>query len=153
MKQLYPMVAIGLSSLTMAAHACTYDGQFRNPFSESYPGALDVAIATYEALDNHEIKTISTLEGTQGLRRASWWLQVLTEKHSNKIKPVSYVYLIDSHLWSQIDEEKRIAVHSAPVSDASHSVILLSEAALSALIHEQVSFEQAIDLGIVQFSG
>lgn len=151
MKQLSTLVAIGLSSVSLTAQACTYDGQFSNPFQESYPGALDVAIATYEAMGSEKIAGVTSLKGAPGLRRASWWLKLMGDKYANQLESISYIYLIDSHLWSKVDGNQSINVHSGPNSElTSHSVLLLSEAALQALIQGQLSFDQALRLGVVQ---
>ncbi len=154
MKQLNMLVAICLSSVSLAAQACTYDGQFSNPFTESYPGSLDVAMSTYDALDSQTIDTISSLNGPSGLRRASWWLKLMADKYASELQSVSYIYLVDSHLWSKVEHGQSITVHSAPSDESSSSrVLLLSEAALNALVQGKVSFEQGITLGVIQKAG
>ncbi|MCG6359983.1 hypothetical protein K6U58_15565 [Vibrio fluvialis] len=45
------LTAVCTLSASPLSWACSYDGQFSNPFAESYPGALDVAMATQDALN------------------------------------------------------------------------------------------------------
>lgn len=153
MKWLYSLLTTGTCLVsTFSSHACTYDGQFSNPFAESYPGSLDVAIATYDALDLNYIEPVSALDGQQGLRRVSWWLQLMSQRFSSELTTTSHIYLVDSHLWSQLTKDNQIKVHSSPQNVGSTNVLLLSEAALSALVNKQIGFQQALDLGIINFS-
>lgn len=152
MKSLYLLGAALVSGLGFNAQACSYDGQFNNPFAESYPGSIDVAIATYDALDTQQFSPVPPLAGSPGLRRASWWLKLMAERHTEQLESVQYIYLVDSHLWSKIDTDRSIKVHLAPSGTQAASVLLLSEAALNALIQNQMNFVQAVELGVVRFS-
>lgn len=152
MKSLYVIGATLLSSLSFYSQACSYDGQFNNPFAESYPGSIDVAIATYDALDSQRFSAVSPLTGTPGLQRASWWLKLMADRHSAQLESVSYIYLVDSHLWSKLETDQSIKVHLAPSDAKPTSVLLLSEAALNALIQKQMDFAQALELGVIRFS-
>ncbi|MDE1351613.1 hypothetical protein L9W80_15815 [Vibrio aestuarianus] len=127
--------------------ACSYDGQFNNPFSESYPGSLDVAIATQQAIRDQLIETPQRLDGGQGLRRASWWLNLMVERNPN-LPSGAYIYLVDRQLWSQYQAGNRLTIHvDAP--DPSAEVMLISEAALSNVISDKMTLNQARDLGVV----
>jgi len=145
---------LGLSAFcaSFQSYACSYDGQPNNPFTESYPGSLDIAFATSAAVDNKQIEIVDELEGKQGLRRVSWWLKLMLDRHGNELQSVSYIYLIDSHLWSQVIEGASVNVHSSPAQGERSSVLMLSEAALYALVHGKIDFAQALDLGIIQYS-
>lgn len=145
---LFAVVVFGVS---FQPQACSYDGQPSNPFTESFPGALDIAFATSDALETKQIDVVDELEGTQGLVRVSWWLKLMLDQHANELESVSYIYLIDSHLWSQVDEGA-VNVHSSPVLGERVSILMLSEAALYALVHGKVDLAQALELGIVQYS-
>lgn len=153
-------LVVGILSLTILSvslgtsfplYACSYDGQFLNPFSESVPGSLDVAFATSSALNSQQLKRVETLNGQQGLRRASWWLQLMVKQHSDSLEAVQYVYLTDSHLWSRIEQGEKIEVHTSPTTNVE-SALLLSEAALFALASNQLDIEAALDLGIAKIS-
>ncbi|MGC9404496.1 hypothetical protein [Vibrio genomosp. F10] len=137
---------------SLPVQACSYDGQFNNPFTESFPGSLDIAIATQNALEENHVKQVDALDGKQGLRRVSWWLKLMAKQHSSALESVSYIYLVDSHLWSKVTQGNQLDIHSSPTSQAKLSVMLLSEAALNALIEDDLDLQGAIDLGIVQFS-
>ena len=153
MKALYPMVLLSLTlGASMTTHACSYDGQLNNPFTESFPGSLDIAIATQDALKQNLLESIETLEGKQGLRRASWWLKLMAKQQQVDLQTVSYIYLIDSHLWTKVTPDQDIQVHVSPISAKPSSVMVISEAALQALIGGKINIEQAVELGIVQFT-
>ncbi|EGR0231016.1 TPA: hypothetical protein I7730_20025 [Vibrio vulnificus] len=141
---------LGLLSL-MASQpvlACSYDGQFNNPFAESYPGALDIAIATREAIDAQHITKPQRLAGSKGMARAQWWLTLLNKQWPDKAAAESYIYLVDSQLWSKRQMDG-LTIHVPPPENAQQ-VMLLSEAALGALINNELSYEQAHELQIVQ---
>ncbi|OQT39482.1 hypothetical protein EM87_024330, partial [Vibrio parahaemolyticus] len=44
-----------------------------------YPGALDVSIATQLAIRSQSMKPLELIEGEAGLRRASWWLNLMVK--------------------------------------------------------------------------
>ncbi|NAW82157.1 hypothetical protein CAG69_08915 [Vibrio sp. V43_P6S15P86] len=127
--------------------ACSYDGQFSNPFAESYPGSLSVAIATQEALDSKSIVLPSQLDGGKGLRRVSWWLQLFTSRHSGSLKGLN-IYLIDSQLWSKLDNEGKLIIHTNAPSDRQ-KVLLLTETTLHNLVSEKLTLHEAKYLGLV----
>lgn len=136
----------------MTTHACSYDGQFNNPFTESFPGSLDIAMATQDALAQNFLEGIETLEGKQGLRRASWWLKLMAKKQQVNLQSVSYIYLVDSHLWTKLSPDQKIKIHVSPVSAKPSSVMLISEAALQALAKGKMNIGKAVELGVVQFT-
>lgn len=128
--------------------ACSYDGLFINPFSESYPGALDVSIATQLAIRSKSMPPLDIIEGQAGLRRASWWLNLMTKANPELLKG-AYVYVVDRQLWSRINESGRsIDVHVSPPSDKV-KVFQISEAALHSLISNQITLDQARKLGVL----
>ena len=149
MKLLVVTLSFGLNG---ASEACSYDGQFSNPFIESYPGSLDIAIATQAAVVSERINKVGKLEGNKGLRRASWWLMLMAKQQPSELKSVSYIYLIDSQLWSKVSQDGQIEVHTAPTAEHTISVLLLSEAALNAVISRQLPLDRAIEMGIASIS-
>ncbi|WP_337917036.1 hypothetical protein [Vibrio cholerae] len=127
--------------------ACSYDGQFNNPFAESYPGSLDVALATREAIISKKINRPQKLSGVQGFARAQWWLSLLNRKWPAELDEISYIYLVDSQLWSQ-RQSGQFKIH-VPAPDETQRVLLLSETALAALVENEISFEQANAMKII----
>lgn len=149
------MLSFSLWGVSLPLHACSYDGQFNNPFKESFPGALDIAIATQNAVTEMQLSSLKPLEGAQGLRRASWWLTVMAKQNATALESVSYIYLVDSHLWSKVADGQKVEVHTSPTEGSemrNAQVLLLSEAALQALVKEQVDLKQALELGVVQYA-
>ncbi|MGF1752754.1 hypothetical protein L4C33_04055 [Vibrio makurazakiensis] len=153
MKPKHSLMLLSLATVigtSLPVQACSYDGQFNNPFTESFPGSLDVAIATQSALEGNQLNQIEKLDGNKGLRRASWWLKLMVEQHADEFESVSYIYLVDSHLWSKVNQGNQIEIHSTPPKPNNQStVMLLSEAALYALVNDKTDFENAARLGIV----
>lgn len=147
MKQVATLLTCSVITLASPiSWACSYDGLFSNPFSESYPGALDVSIATQKALRAQSIQLPEQLDGAQGLRRASWWLNLMVDIYP-ELPSGTYVYLVDRQLWSQRSEQSMV-VHVTPPPQGV-SVVQLSEAALHNLISNQISLEQARELGLL----
>ncbi|WP_238322307.1 hypothetical protein [Vibrio mexicanus] len=86
--------------------ACSYDGQFSNPFTESYPGALDVAIATQKAIRTSAISKPSELTGSKGLRRASWWISLMVEQYQRcQVAPISILSIAICGLSMRLENE------------------------------------------------
>ncbi|KUH63313.1 hypothetical protein ABK16_06180 [Vibrio parahaemolyticus] len=149
-KRVLTCIASGVIALASpTSWACSYDGLFANPFSESYPGALDVSIATQLAIRSQSMKPLELIEGEAGLRRASWWLNLMV-KATPDLSAGSYVYVVDRQLWSRISEsDHSIEVHVSPTTQSAQ-VLQISEAALHNLISEQITIDQARELGVVK---
>lgn len=148
-KRVITCIASGVIALASpTSWACSYDGLFTNPFSESYPGALDVSIATQLAIRSQSMQPLEVIDGEAGLRRASWWLNLMAKAHPDLTKG-SYVYVVDRQLWSRISEtDNSIEVHVSPPTD-NVKVLQISEAALHNLISNQITFDQARELGVL----
>lgn len=147
----YVRTAITSSVIALASPvtwACSYDGLFTNPFSESYPGALDVSIATQLAIRSKSMQPLRSIEGQAGLRRAIWWLNLMTRNNLDLPKG-AYVYVVDRQLWSRISETgNSIEVHVSPPTDIV-KVLQISEAALHNLISNQITIGRAHELGVL----
>ncbi|ELH0894952.1 hypothetical protein Q2Y23_002747 [Vibrio fluvialis] len=141
------LTAVCTLSASPLSWACSYDGQFSNPFAESYPGALDVAMATQEALNTQTISVPTKLEGEKGLRRATWWLHLLVSQNSDALMD-SYIYLVDSQLWAHYDANSKLTVHSLP-PEANQKVMQLTEIALHNIVSKKLSLKHAEKLGLV----
>ncbi|MER2495575.1 hypothetical protein ABS858_05715 [Vibrio neptunius] len=141
--------AIGLAS--SLSWACSYDGLFTNPFSESYPGALDVSIATQLAIRSQNMPSLEKIEGSAGLQRTRWWLNVLI-KVNDDWPQNTYVYVVDRRLWSRISQAgTSIDIH-VPPPPYEADVWQLSEAALHSLVSKALTLDQAINLGVLSRS-
>ncbi|WP_105901243.1 hypothetical protein [Vibrio gangliei] len=136
-----------LTSASPFTWACSYDGLFTNPFAESFPGALDVAIATQEAIQSNQIKMPKRLTGTPGLQRASWWLNLMVKNHPN-LPANTYIYLVDTQLWSKYDENKKLTVHANPPENDAN-IVLVSETALYNITNHNLKLDKAMQLGMV----
>ncbi|USD43799.1 hypothetical protein J4N42_16675 [Vibrio sp. SCSIO 43135] len=143
----YALTVILTCCAAPASLACSYDGQFSNPFAESYEGALDVAIATQQAINSQSLHPTTIAAGKQGLRQVSWWLTVWTKQ--GPIQPDTFVYLVDSQLWSHFTSDSQMQIHSDAPTAKDSRVVMLSEAALDNLVKDNVSFDRALSLGIV----
>ncbi|ABI40130.1 conserved hypothetical protein [Shewanella sp. MR-4] len=141
------LTAVCSFSASPISWACSYDGQFANPFSESYPGALDVAMATQQALNAKTISELSKLEGEEGLRRASGWLQLLADEYSAELKG-AYIYIVDNQLWSKLDTNNKLVIHSQP-PEINQKVFLLTEVSLHSIVSKRLSWQEAEKLGLV----
>ncbi|TOE84726.1 hypothetical protein CGJ34_08235 [Vibrio parahaemolyticus] len=148
-KRVLTCIASGVIALASpTSWACSYDGLFANPFSESYPGALDVSIATQLAIRSQSMKPLELIEGEAGLRRASWWLNLMLKKNPDLPKG-AYIYVVDRQLWSRISKtDNSIEVHVSPPSN-SEQILQISEAALQSLIANQITIDQARELGVL----
>ncbi len=135
---------------SLPAQACSYEGQFNNPFTESFPGSLDVAIATQQAIEDG-LTPAPSLQGLQGLRQASWWLTLLAKQWKSELGSETFVYLVDSQLWSEYKVGNGISVHTQ-AAKTGQKVLIISEAALYHLVAKELSFARAEQLGIAQFS-
>ncbi|HIF5960380.1 TPA: hypothetical protein ACX3FR_003910 [Vibrio parahaemolyticus] len=152
-KRIRTVIASGVIALASpVAWACSYDGLFTNPFSESYPGALDVSIATQLAIRSQSMQPLESIEGQAGLRRASWWLNLMTQNNPDLPKG-AYVYVVDRQLWSRISKTgNSIEVHVSPPIN-NEQVLQISEAALQSLISNQMTIDQARELGVLIWAG
>ncbi len=60
----------------------------------------------------------------------------------------TYIYLIDSHLWSQYEAGERVSIHvDAP--EENQGVLLLSEATLHNLVNKTITMDEALYLGLI----
>ncbi|MDO6541513.1 hypothetical protein [Photobacterium sanguinicancri] len=142
------LLVLSLLGASSASWACSYDGQLNNPFAESYPGSLGIALATQRAISQQQITQTNKLEGQPGLRRASWWLQLFV-KRSTQLPNDIHIYLVDSQLWSKYHAGKPLKIHSKPPS-SDDAVLMLSESALDNLVSKKITFTQAINMGLIK---
>lgn len=128
--------------------ACTFDGVLTNPFTESYEGAFDVALATQREVSNGTVSMPALREGIAGLQQTTWWLKLLNKNLRAVHMEEMYFYVIDSHLWAKKTAD-RLEVHVAkPVQP--EKVLIVSAAALSSLVSRQISYQDAQTLGVAR---
>ena len=59
------------------AMACGYDAIYPNPFEQSWPGSLDVAMATAAAISDRKLDPVPKITGPDGFSRSYQWLNQL----------------------------------------------------------------------------
>jgi hypothetical protein len=154
MKIAFTLVTALIAQTSLPAMACGYDALINNPFTLGYSGSVVVALNTQQALAKGELSRIPQLTGTEGLARASGWLDQLRARLQTAQLPSRFsVYLVDAGLWTRFDvlnDSVLLQSHSTPEKD--ETVLVISEATLSALLRNQVNLEQAEKLGLVRWS-
>lgn len=134
---------------------CGYDALYPNPFEQSWPGALDVAMATAAAVNDDRLARLSPLTGEAGFTRSQAWLQALKNRFQQAgVRGGVSILLVDSGLWSRLrgKESLLLQLHT-PGPHADDRVMLLSEAALDALLAGTLTIETAVQLGVVTLQG
>ena len=70
-------------------------------------------------------------------------------KNNPDLPKGAYVYVVDRQLWSRIsDADNSIEIHVSPPVESAQ-VLQLSEAALQNLISNQITIDQARELGVL----
>ncbi|MGY3966577.1 hypothetical protein [Aeromonas enteropelogenes] len=134
---------------------CGYDALYPNPFEQSWPGTLDVAMATAAAVNDDRLARLSPLTGEAGFTRSQAWLQALKNRFQQAgVRGGVSILLVDSGLWSRLrgKESLLLQLHT-PGPHADDRVMLLSEAALDALLAGTLTIETAVQLGVVTLQG
>ncbi|MFM5338375.1 hypothetical protein ACET97_17735 [Aeromonas enteropelogenes] len=134
---------------------CGYDALYPNPFEQSWPGTLDVAMATAAAINDDRLTRLPPLIGEAGFTRSQAWLQALKSRFQQAgVRGGVSILLVDSGLWSRLrgKESLLLQLHT-PGPHADDRVMLLSEAALDALLAGTLTIEEALRLGVVALPG
>ncbi|MEZ6960439.1 MULTISPECIES: hypothetical protein [unclassified Aeromonas] len=134
---------------------CGYDALYPNPFEQSWPGTLDVAMATAAAVNDDRLARLPPLTGEAGFTRSQAWLQALKSSFQQAgVRGGVSILLVDSGLWSRLrgKESLLLQLHT-PGPHADDRVMLLSEAALDALLAGTLTIETAVQLGVVTLQG
>ncbi|MDO6525067.1 hypothetical protein Q4519_05150 [Motilimonas sp. 1_MG-2023] len=148
-KPLMLLMALTASPLSMA---CSYDGLFDNPFTESYQGSFALALATQAAIKQQKLPLPGPIDNKAGLNRVTWWLKQVKPALAAQYGQNLDVLIIDKKLWSQIrtkDNALQIEIHTEP-NTAQSPTILLTEASLGALAQADLTLEQAQQLGVLK---
>lgn len=149
------LLALGLAApFSAQTQACGYDMLVGDPFATAWPGSLDVAIATANAISSNAISPIPPLAGGDGFVRAQQWLLQLKDSLQRADQPGGFsILLVDSGLWSKMrgKEVLLLQLHS-PAPTEKDKVVMISEAGLNALLSGQITLEQAQQLGVLTLS-
>ncbi|WP_394242178.1 hypothetical protein [Vibrio astriarenae] len=97
-----------------------------------------------------QISSIKPLEGTAGYQRVSWWLQLFaTQLQDHTIEPTP-ILIVDIAMWAQyqLDSRPNVILDTGRPDDVSNTIIL-TQAALNAIVQRQISFSQAAKLGLI----
>ncbi|EKP0258948.1 TPA: hypothetical protein SIA29_000809 [Aeromonas sobria] len=135
--------------------SCGYDALYPNPFEQSWPGTFNIAMATAAAVSSDRLAPLPTLTGEAGFTRSQAWLQTLRSRFQKAgIKGGISILLIDSGLWSRVrgKESLLLQLHT-PGPNPKDRVMLLSEAAINAMLEGTLTIEGALQLGVVELPG
>lgn len=134
---------------------CGYDALYPNPFEQSWPGTLDVAMATAAAVNDDRLARLPRLTGEAGFTRSQAWLQALKSRFQQAgVRGGVSILLVDSGLWSRLRGKESLLLQLPPPGPhADDRVMLLSEAALDALLAGTLTIETAVQLGVVTLQG
>lgn len=133
------------------AMACGYDAIYPNPFEQSWPGSLDVAMATAAAISDRKLDPVSKITGPDGFSRSYQWLNQLKGSLKDGQLPGNVsILLVDSGLWSRVRGKESLLLQAHTEGPARQDRIMLtSEAGIQALLSGQLSVAQAKQLGLL----
>ncbi|MFM5075802.1 hypothetical protein ACEUB6_23175, partial [Aeromonas hydrophila] len=60
--------------------SCGYDALYPNPFEQSWPGTVNIAMATATAVSREQLPPLAALTGEAGFSRSQAWLQTLKSR-------------------------------------------------------------------------
>jgi hypothetical protein len=153
------ILALNISPLL----ACVYDGA-GGP-SEVDPAAISVAFASNIAINDGDLAAIPVLIGQDALQRSQYWLAQLRELLEEQgVTGKLHIYLVEAGLWSSVDEYNGLAgyslleeaqrlklrTHTLP-PQGGERILIVSEAALAAMVKRQISLEHAQRIGIARY--
>lgn len=146
-----------VSSMPMVL-ACGYDGLMNNPFSENYPGAVGVAIATSHAYDEKILQRLPAINPSIGFLRTNRYLQDFRnrlEAHVNFEKDTSMaILLVDTGLWTRYRHSEGSLIVEPHITNANVNelVMIASEASFAALLSGDLPVETALKDGLLVMS-
>ena len=140
--------------------ACGYHGTLGSGFSALHPASLDVAIATREAIDRGALKALKPLPSLVALAHAGRRLDhvrrsLLATLDADRPPTPIALLLVEPGLWTRYHADAgqlSVDVHAAGPR-LGDEIIVMSEAALQALIDQDVSVDRAISDGLVALAG
>ena len=132
--------------------SCGYDALYPNPFEQNWPGTVNIAMATATAVSREQLPPLAALTGEAGFSRSQAWLQTLKSRLQQAgVGGGISILLIDSGLWSRVrgKESLLLQLHTSGPNPKDR-VMLLSEAAINAMLNGSLTIEQGLQLGIVE---
>jgi hypothetical protein len=137
------------------AVGCGYDGMMSNPFSESYPGAVGVAIATSNAYDKQTLQALPAINPSIGFLRTNRYLQdfrnrLETQAQFKKDNSLA-ILLVDTGLWSRYRHSEGSLIVEPHIASANPNelVVVASEASFAALLSGELPVETALKDGLL----
>ncbi|WP_394245321.1 hypothetical protein [Vibrio astriarenae] len=150
-KQLLIWVVFVLTTYSIAANAVRFHAGGESADGPILPGSSDIVLQSFLAQQTGEMETLDPLQGTPGYRRAAWWLTVLSKQLEAKGVQAINLVIVDVQLWSRMKSNTHMGIElDMQIPDNRSNTLMLSEAALSALVNETLSFDQALQLRVVQ---
>lgn len=133
------------------AMACGYDAIYPNPFEQSWPGSLDIAMATAAAISQQALSPVPKIVGPDGFTRSYQWLNQLKGTLRDSPLPGNVsILLVDSGLWSRVRGKEVLLLQTHTKGPAERDrIVLTSEAGIQALLSGQLSVSQAKQLGLL----
>mgnify|MGYP000688651385 CR=1 FL=1 len=150
-----PLARLLLCALVLGAspmtRACGYDMAWDNPFQLSWPGSLDIAMATSAAISTDRLSPIPAIMGKEGFSRSYQWLNQLKGSLKDGQLPGNVsILLVDSGLWSRVRGKESLLLQTHTEGPVRQDRIMLtSEAGINALLSGQLSAAQATELGLL----
>ncbi|WP_273432488.1 hypothetical protein [Chitinibacter tainanensis] len=155
-------LSLALSLPAASLWACIYDGA-GGP-SEVDPAAPTAVFATQIAISDGELAAIEPLSGQVALQRSLHWLEQLRDlQEAAGMTGTLHIYLAEGGLWSRLSDQDdlsassllesahrlKLQTHSLPPRGGER-ILIVTEAALAALVNQQLSLQQAQQLGIAK---
>ena len=148
------LAAAILCQASLPVLACGYDEIFNNPFALGHTGSIGVALQTQQALEKGQINRVPSLTSEESLERAETWLDQLRGRLETAELPNKFsVYLTDAGLWARFDvRNNSVSMEAHTTPEENETVLVISEAALSALLNKQISAVDAEKMGLLRWS-
>ncbi len=142
--------------LAQPASACGYHGSVNNPFTFSYPGSVQLAVNTRQALDDQVLGALFPMPGSFALKRSAGWVERLASQMGQHSENAEFhILVMNSGLWTSVTRQGGETVVSIHVErpDNPGAVLLVSEEALSALVNGKLDGNTALNQQLVMFDG
>lgn len=148
----------GLAALlAQPVGACGYHGSVNNPFTFSYPGSIQLAVNTRQALDEKVLKSLLPVPGGFGLKRSVGWLERLARQVGEQQLGDTrfHILVMNSGLWTSVTVQSGVVEVTTHVDRPENPeiVILVSEEVLSALVGSKLDATTAVNHELVLIDG
>ncbi|GLO61013.1 hypothetical protein MACH09_15210 [Vibrio sp. MACH09] len=148
---LWLTTAISFTAI-FTATACPLHFGYNDSEQGMIPGAQTMKSATIFYTKHGDIKEPASLLPAATFQRASWWLTLLAKELQSTSFNSAYILLIDIPLWSQIDLNRSNGISiDVPQPETPDNTILMTQASLNAIISNQITIADAIDMGLISF--